>query len=121
MKIYISHSTQFDFKKELYEPLKKSKIINNHKLILPHDSSEELYNSKDLLFNNGCECIIAEVSTQSLGVGIELGWADLNNIQIICIYKKGCRLSTALTKISTTFIEYDTEKELIDKLEEYFN
>jgi hypothetical protein len=118
MKIYVSHSTQYNFKEELYKPLKNSKIYSKHQIILPHDNSDELFNSKDL-FNSGCDCVIAEVSTQSLGIGIELGWANSNDIQIICIYRKGCRLSSALKKISMTFIEYETEQDLLVKLEHY--
>lgn len=117
MEIYVSHSTTYDFKKKLYKPLKQSKIARKHNIILPHDSSSELYNSKDL-FNIGCDCVVAEVSEKSFGIGIELGWANSKDIQIICIYKKGIKVSSALKAVSMTFVEYETEEDMIKKLEE---
>lgn len=116
MKIYVTHSTKYDFKEKLYKPLKQSKIADRHEIIFPHDKSLGLYNSKDL-FKNGCDCVIAEVSEKSFGIGIELGWANSNDIQIICIYKKGTKISSSLKAISVVFIEYETEKGMIKKLE----
>ena len=74
MKIYISHSTGFDYQKELYEPIKNSELYNSHEIIFPHDKSSEVSNSKEVI--KGCDMVIAEVSYPSTGMGIELGWAD---------------------------------------------
>lgn len=116
MKIYIGHSTDYDFKNELYKPLIKSKLNKKHTLVLPHEKSSKLFNSKDFL-KNKAELMIAEVSNKSLGVGIELGWANLNNVKIICIYKKDTQLSSSLKAISNNFIEYSNSIDLIEKLE----
>jgi hypothetical protein len=42
MKIYIGHSTEMQYEEELYSPLKESEIIEEHELMLPHDSKRIL-------------------------------------------------------------------------------
>ena len=101
-KIYLSHSTNFDFKEELYKPLKK---LKEFELILPHEKSEKPKSSKNVI--KTCSALIAEVSYPSLGVGIEIGWADSFGIPIIFIFKKGSKISSSLKIISNKFIEYD--------------
>ncbi|RYF28728.1 MAG: hypothetical protein EOO17_04300 [Chloroflexi bacterium] len=60
--------------------------------------------------------IIAEVSLPSTGQGVELGWADMYKIPIICIYKSGSKPSSALRFVSSKSIEYSDEKDMIEKL-----
>lgn len=84
IKIYVAHSRSFDFKKELYEPIRKNFLNNEHTFILPHEHSEEPFNSKDYL-KDEADLVIAEVSEPSTGLGIELGWADAHQVLIICI------------------------------------
>lgn len=115
MKIYVTHSTNFDFKNELYKPLRESNLNYKYKIILPHENSNKQYNSRDELKN--CNITIAEVSTPSFGVGIELGWSDMYSNRIIYIYKKGSKLSNSLKVLKGIFIEYDNEKDMINKLE----
>ncbi|MDD3159499.1 MAG: hypothetical protein PHQ98_00850 [Candidatus ainarchaeum sp.] len=116
MKIYVGHSTSYDFKNELYTPLKKSNLNKVHELTFPHDNELELFNSKDFLKNNA-ELMIAEVSHPSFGLGIEMGWANLNNVKIICVYKTGIKISNALKAVSNTILNYSNGEELIKKLE----
>ena len=49
MKIYISHSSGFDFKGELYQPIRKLVLNKQHEIILPHENSGEPYLVKDNL------------------------------------------------------------------------
>ena len=58
--------------------------------------------------------IIADVSKPSTGLGIELGWANVDNVKIYCIYKKGFKYSSFLKAVSDNFYEYSNELELID-------
>ena len=116
MKIYIGHSKDFDFKKELYEPLRKSSFNQNHEITLPHENSEELFNSKDFLQN--CDLMIAEVSFSGTSLGIEIGWANAFSCPVICIYKKGIKPSSGLKAVSDTCIEYEDSMDLIEKLKE---
>ena len=116
MNIYVAHSKDFDFKKELYEPIRKSSLNSKHAFILPHEKSGKPFNSKDFL-KDGCGLIIAEVSYPSTGLGIELGWADSYNVPIICIYKKGSKISGSLKVVSKSFVEYANSNELISGIE----
>ncbi|MBR9704697.1 hypothetical protein GOV12_04750 [Candidatus Pacearchaeota archaeon] len=116
MKIYISHSKNSNFKDELYSPLRKSKLNEEHVLIFPHQKSDTPYNSKEN--TKTFDLVIAEVSNPSLGVGIELGWADSKNIPIIAVFKKGSIISDSIKVITTLIIEYSDSKDLISKLKE---
>lgn len=116
MKIYIGHSTSYDFKNELYKPLRESSLNKKHTIVLPHENSNELFNSKDFLAKEA-DLMIAEVSFPSFGLGIELGWANLNNVKIICVHKKEAKVSGSLKAVSNDFIEYSNSKELVEKLE----
>ncbi len=105
MKIYISHSTRFNYTEELYDPIMKHKIYAETDISLPH-----LYSGNPFLADarniKQFQLIFAEVSYPSTGQGIELGWANSHNIEIICIYKKSSKYSSALKSVATKFIEY---------------
>ena len=50
-------------------------------------------------------------------MGIELGWANMFDIPIVCIYKKGSVLSRSLEEVCGEMIEYDNDIEnVINKL-----
>ena len=115
MKIYVAHSTKYGYQKELYAPIRNSELNSKHDFVLPHEKSEGLFNSKEL-FENGCDLVIAEVSLPSIGMGIELGWANMKNIPIICFYKKGSQVSGSLKAVTDKIIEYENEKDFISKL-----
>ncbi|MBU1075446.1 hypothetical protein KJ733_05265 [Patescibacteria group bacterium] len=115
MKIYIGHSSSFNYKKELYDPIKESSLFSKHEFILPHDNSSEATNSKELI--KTIDLLIAEVSYPSTGLGIELGWANYLNCPIICIYKKDSAIPNSLKILTNRFIEYSSAEELIKKLE----
>lgn len=108
------HSSSFDFKKQLYEPLRKSKLNNLHKIKLPHETSTQQFDSKSYM--DDCDLVIAEVTYPSTGQGIELGWADMKNVKIVCIYKKGSKLSSALKVVTNEFIEYKNSNDMVEKL-----
>ena len=117
MKIYIAHSRSFDFQKELYAPIQSSALIEEHAFIFPHIKNGEPFNSKEF-FQNGCDLVIAEVSYPATGVGIELGWADMLRIPVICVYKIGVKTSDSLKVITSVFLEYSNTDELVSKLEQ---
>ncbi len=115
MKIYVAHSRNFNFQNELYDPIKNSSLIANHTFIFPHEEKNESFNSKEL-FQNGCDLVIAEVSYPATGLGIELGWADIMEIPIVCIYKKDSKVSGSLRVITNTLLEYSDSSDLIAKI-----
>jgi hypothetical protein len=114
MKIYISHSTNFDFKKDLYQPLKDSNLNKN--FIFPHEKNLKQNPLKKLFSSKKCKLIIAEISFPSTGQGIELGWANMYKIPIICFYKKGFNYSKSMKEISEKIIQYNNSKDLLEKI-----
>ena len=83
--ICIGHSNSFNYKDELYIPIRKSELNDIYKIVLPHEKREGPYNSKEILKN--CNLFVAEVSYPSTGLGIEIGWASMLEVPIICIKK----------------------------------
>ena len=117
MKIYVTHSSSFDYKNELYKPLRQSDLNDLHEITLPHEDSSNQFNSKEYL--KQCDLVLAEVSYPSVGQGIELGWANLYEVPIVCYYKRGSKYSGALNVVSKDFIEYSDAIELTEKLKKY--
>jgi hypothetical protein len=118
MKVYVAHSSNFDFKSELYNPIRESSLISKHDFFFPHDT-DIVFDSKGAI-QNVYDVILAEVSFPSTGLGIELGWANDANRKIICIYKKGSKYSSSLKVVSDTFIEYLNSKDMINKVNTAF-
>jgi hypothetical protein len=112
MKIYVAHPVGIDFKKELYKPIRQSSLNQEHTFLLPHEASDGSFNSKEYL-RDEADLLIAEVSLSATGLGIELGWADVYKVPIICIYKTGSKLAGSLKVVSHNFIEYSNSDELI--------
>lgn len=121
MRIYISHSRNFDFQNELYTPLKQSNLSKTHEFILPHQDSDKPFNTKELLQNKGCDMVLAEVSFPATGQGIELGWANVFEIPIVCIYKTGSKISGSLKVVCKDFLEYQSLPDLEYQLKTYFD
>ena len=49
VKIYSGHSSSIDYRKRIYEPLKNSELNEEYGILLPHEESEELFDSKTFL------------------------------------------------------------------------
>ena len=116
MNIYVCHATSFDFRNELYTPLRNSSLNDEHTFILPHEENDEQFSSKQLFQSKKCDLVLAEVSFPSTGAGIELGWADVFDIPLLCIYQKGTKYSGALNLLTNTFIAYEDQDDLVKKL-----
>lgn len=116
MNIYVSHSRSYDFVNELYAPLRSSELNSQHVFFLPHENSSEPFNTKELFQTRGCDLILAEVSFPSTGQGMELGFASLLNIPVICFYKKDAKISDSLKTITDTFTAYQNTDDLLQKL-----
>ena len=114
MRIYLSHSSSFDFNSELYEPLKQSQLNIQHQIYFPHDTVNIDVKSKEVI--QKVDLLIAEVSYASTGQGIELGWAEAQNIPIICFYKLTSKFSSSLKFVTSDIIEYSDENDFLDKL-----
>ena len=117
LNIYVAHSNKFNYIKKLYEPIKNAKSLSMHNFFFPHDEVNKLVNTKEIIKDS--DLIIADVSCPSIGLGIELGWADYLKIPILCISEKGLEYSSSLKFITNNFLEYDNPRNLIEKLEKY--
>lgn len=119
MKIYVCHSSSFNYEQELYGPIKRSELYTKHIFIFPHETASNTLNSQKAI--STCDLVISECSYPSTGMGIELGWANKDNKRILCIYKKGSNISKSLKTISGDFIEYTDAVDLIEKLNVFIN
>lgn len=117
MKIYVSHSSKFDFENKLYHPLKNSYLMKENEFYFPHEIGKKVVNSKEIIKNSNL--VLAEVSNQATGQGIELGWAEDAKVPILCIYEKGQTISSALEFITDTIIAYENEKDMIETINHF--
>ena len=53
--------------------------------------------TRDIEWIEGCQVLIAEVSTPSHGVGFEISYALSKNKSVLCLYQQGKRISKMLT------------------------
>ena len=111
MHIRIGHSTAFDFKTELYAPLRAMALPPDVVLSRPHETTDA--GSCTLsFFEDGCALFIAEVSYASTGLGMEIGYADLLGIPVVCIHRNDMKPSSSLQRVAKKFLAYDTAEEL---------
>lgn len=115
MKIYFSHAGSYDYKKDLYEPIKNSSLNEQNEFFLPHEPGNIGTRTEDIIKNS--DLLIAEVSRPSTGQGIELGWASAHHQPIACIYRIGTHHSNSLSFICTEFVAYQNDTDLITALE----
>lgn len=117
MNIYVAHSSSLPFKTELYQPIRECHLNDTHRVVLPHEDSDELFYSKEY-FQTACELVVAEVSEPSTGLGIELGWADLLDVPIVCIHREGTSPSGSIAAVSDTVREYSDADDVVRVLGE---
>lgn len=111
MKVYVSHSSNFDYQNELYAPLAQE-FGNTVEFYFPHDEANDGKDSRNII--ESCDLVLAEASYSSTGQGIELGWASSRNIPILCVYKSGVEVSSAVKIVTNSVTPYSSTLELID-------
>lgn len=116
MKIYVSHSKKLDFVDDLYKPIRESELNKLHTFILPHEDQENM-NIREVLKN--CDLVIAEVSIPATGQGIELGWANILGVPIVCVSKEGSEVSRSLKYVTNEFLTYKDPSDLITQISEF--
>lgn len=113
MKIFVAHSSNFDFRNKLYAPLRGSVLNSENEILLPQEGEiEEI--TRDMI--NGCDALVAEVSAPSLGAGIEIGWADAAGVPVIAMYEKGARPSFSIDNAVTERFEYENANDMLTQL-----
>lgn len=111
MKIYIGHSSDIDFRSRLYDPVRGSELDDKHRIVFPHEDSDEPFDSRKFL-REECDLFVAEVSEASTGLGIELGWADIHGVPIICIYREGENISGSIEEVADKVVSYSEPGEV---------
>ena len=116
MKIYVGHSQKIDYMNELYLPLINSEIGKNNELILPH-FDDKTFNSQEIIEQS--DLFIAEISIQSLGLGIEIGRAEMKGKRILCILNKKCEIPSSLKYVNVDILSYKDKTDMIEKIDKY--
>ena len=114
MKIYFGHSRNFDYKDELYRPVRESILDKEHEIIFPHEHDDQPFNSKESL--RTCNLMIAEASFPATGLGIEIGWADFLELPLLAIHRRGSHLSGSVRAMAVKILQYSGEEEMINGL-----
>lgn len=117
MRIYVSHSSAYDYEKILYEPLRGSNLFSIHEFFLPHEQ-KNAYLKADKIIGT-FDALVAEASLPSTGQGIELGWASMHNLPVLCISKEGSAVSSSLKYVCTDTRKYKTPQELIAAIDSF--
>ena len=65
------------------------------------------------------DLLIAELSTKSIGVGIEIGYAFVKEIPVFYLRKKGSEYSTTAAGCAKYIVEYENEHNLTVQIEKY--
>ena len=116
MKIYVGHSTKYDYKNEIYKPLLDSILSKKVEFILPHNT-DKTFNSKEVIENSNL--FIAEISEPSLGLGIEIGRAEMKGKKILCMCNDKDKVPSSLKYVNVDVITYSDKNDMIKKIEEY--
>lgn len=110
MKIYIGHSREFNYEAELYRVIRADSELSSYNIILPHEDGKSFNWGRE--FYSSLSLFIAEVSLPATGLGIELGWAYDSNVPIVCLSRRGAKVSSSLRAVTTQFYEYDSPDDL---------
>jgi nucleoside 2-deoxyribosyltransferase len=84
-------------------------------------TAEQIY-TRDIQWLHQCDCLIAEVSNPSLGVGYEICYALRINKPVLCLYRKGIFLTRMLignTSKNLLVKEYETDPEWKEIIESF--
>ena len=114
MKIFVAHSSNYDFKNELYKPIRQSKLNDQYEFILPQENKPEPI-TKEII--KSCDLLLAEGSYPSTGQGIEIGWADVFGVPIVCFHLENKKISNSINKVTKKIITYKNPKDFVEKLE----
>ena len=115
MKIFVSHSKDFDFKSELYEPIKNSALSEKHEFFLPHDEGRNQKTKEEI---KNSDLFVVEISYPSRSSGIEIGWADAFNVPIVAIHREDYKPSGSIRHVTEKVISYKDTDDLVNILKE---
>ncbi len=112
MNIQFGHPRLWDYINEFYEPL--SKAFPEHNFLLPHVEWVQSPNSRVTLKEQ--DIFLCEVSFPATGLWIEIWFASIYWVRIICIYKRWAEISKSFKYLTDDIIEYANKEDMIEKL-----
>ncbi len=115
MNIQFWHARRWNFEEEFYIPLKESKLFSEHNFLFPHEIWKTPPNSKETLKNQ--DIFLCEISSPATWLWIEIWFASLYWVRVICIYKRGVQISGGIKYVTDEIIEYIDSEDMIQKLE----
>ena len=134
MNIYFSCSiTGGRNDQNVYQVIVEHLIRKGHEIPTAHLSNEnvtsleavvnpvEIY-ERDVAWVKNCDTLIAEVSTPSHGVGYEVALALECLKPVLCLYKRGARVSKMITgnTMSTMCVQsYQTPEEALELVDQF--
>ena len=83
----------------------------------------EVY-TRDIGWIDGCDLLVAEVSTPSHGVGYEIGYALNQNKLVLCLHQTGKKVSKMITgnrDPNLSVITYKDEVDAVMQLQRYLS
>lgn len=112
-KIYLAHSSKYDFQSEFYQPIKQSPLMDDFVFLL--DTPDFLPNTKKLI--KSYDTVVAKIGYSTTGGGIEIGWADAFNVPLILIHNKNFHPAPYYSDMSENIISYDSPEDMVGKLQ----
>ena len=116
MKIYVGHLKKSDYMNELYLPIINSELGKREEFIFPH-LSEETFNSQEVI--EQVDLFIAEISSNSTGLGIEIGRAEVKGKKILCICNEKSKMPSCLKYVNVDTLYYKDSIDMVSKIEKY--
>lgn len=118
---------------DTYQKIVAHLQLNNHIVLTEHVvrpdvleyekefTPEQVY-TRDIQWLKECDCVIAEVSNPSLGVGYEISFALHLNKPVLCLYKEGIfltRMLTGNTSSSLRVVQYKCADQLNNRIDQF--
>lgn len=116
LRIRVGHSTGYDYQAQLYDVVRGVALPPGVTITLPHENGAAGDCTKSF-FAEGCDLFIAEVSAASIGLGMEIAYADVHNVPVACIYREGTRPSASIKMVTPLFLRYDSSEQLARHIE----
>ena len=98
-------------------------VVQADVLELENQLTDQQVYTRDINWLEQCDCVIAEVSNPSLGVGYEISYSLGLNKPVLCLYLEGIFLSRMLTgNKSPGFCikDYETDSDWQKAIDEFF-
>lgn len=109
MRVYIGHPKSIDYKR-LYQMIREDEELREYEIILPHEYDDNGANPRE--FYQTLDLFIAEISEKATGLGIELGWAYDDGVDIYCLCQMDKKVSNSVKVLTNNIYQYSDIEEM---------